>query len=224
MQLPFTSQQFFQVFAAFNQVFLLWIVAWWIVCLGVVAWVAREPGRRSHVLSWLLGALWLWNAIAYHAVFFTRINPAAWLFAAAFGVQAVIFVQAARGRRLEYFQTTGWTRLVGAGLVAYAFAYPFLTMAVGHRYPAAPMFGVPCPTVILTIGALLTCRGGVPGRTAVVPFVWALIGGSAAVLLDVSTDYVLAVAGLCLPVAGIARRRAESNERGITSWLHHDTR
>jgi hypothetical protein len=29
-----------------------------------------------------VGALWLWSAAAYHALLFTRINPAAWVFAA----------------------------------------------------------------------------------------------------------------------------------------------
>lgn len=184
MTLPFTSEQFLQVFAAFNQAFLPLIVLLWLVCLAAVIWVARQPGRRSPALSWVLGVLWLWNAIAYHAWFFSRINPAAWLFAAAFVLQALLLFRAARGEHLDCFEATGWTRLVGSGLVVYAFAYPFLTMAFGHRYPAAPMFGVPCPTAILTIGALLTTRR-IPRVAAVVPLLWAFIGGSAAVLLGV---------------------------------------
>jgi len=54
---------------------------------------------------------------------------------------------------------------------------------------------VPCPTDILTIGALLTSRRRVPAAVAVIPIVWGMIGGSAAVLLAVPTDYVLLGAG-----------------------------
>ena len=86
----------------------------------------------------------------------------------------------------------------GSGLAVYALAYPFLTVAFGHRYPAALTFGVPCPTVILTVGLLLTVRGGVPLILAIVPISWGFIGGSAAVLLNVPTDYVLLGAGALL--------------------------
>jgi hypothetical protein len=34
----------------------------------------------------------------------------------------------------------------------YALVYPLLTVGLTHGYPAAPTFGVLCPTAILTIG------------------------------------------------------------------------
>ena len=144
--------------------------------------------------------------MVYHALFFTRINPAAWLFAGLFLVQAVLFLWAATQRRIEYFTSTGWTRIIGSGLIGYAVLYPFLTIGLGHRYPATPTFGVPCPTDILTIGALLTSRGRVPAGLTVVPAIWAIIGGSAAVLLTVPTDYVLLGAGVLLATLLIRQR------------------
>jgi hypothetical protein len=89
--------------------------------------------------------------------------------------------------------------------MVYSLAYPFLTIAFGHRYPATPTFGVPCPTVILTIGALLTARERVPAGLSLVPILWGFIGGSAAVLLAVKTDYVLLAAGALLLIAVVAR-------------------
>jgi hypothetical protein len=80
-------------------------------------------------------------------------------------------------------------------------------MAFGHRYPAAPTFGVPCPTVILTIGLFLTARGKIPTLLAIVPVLWGFIGGSAAVLLAVPTDYVLLAAGLVLALAAMISLR-----------------
>jgi hypothetical protein len=208
MTLPFTSEQFFGVFAAFNQTFLVLIVALWLVSGAVVLGAVRHPVRRSRTMSLWFAALWLWNAVAYHALFFTRINPAAWIFAALFALQALLFLRIAARSPFEYFSSTGWRRTAGLGLVIYAFAYPFLTMALGHRYPAAPTFGVPCPTAILTIGALLTVRGAVPVVVAIIPILWSFVGGSAAVLLAVPTDFVLLAAGVMLSLTVFRRRAA----------------
>ena len=206
MGLPFTAEQFFGVFADYNRAFIAAAVALWVASVAILAHVSRDPSRRSPRLSLFLGALWLWNALVYHALLFTRINPAAWLFAGLFLVQAVLFVWTATQRRIEYFTSTGWTRIIGRGLIGYALLYPFLTIAFGHKYPAAPTFGVPCPTDILTIGALLTSRRRVPAALAVIPIVWGIIGGSAAVLLAVPTDYVLLGAGALLATLLIGRR------------------
>ena len=40
----------------------------------------------------LLAGHWLWAGLVYHAWFFTAINPAAWLFAALFVAQGVLFI------------------------------------------------------------------------------------------------------------------------------------
>jgi hypothetical protein len=204
--LPFTSDEFSGVFALYNQTFIVVAAALWLASAGMVAFVARDPERRSRTLSLFLAVLWLWNAVAYHALFFTRINPAAWLFAALFVVQAVLFLWTTAGRRIEYFSSIGWRRRIGQGVVAYGLAYPFLTIALGHSYPATPTFGVPCPTAILTIGVLVGARGQVPLALAIVPIVWGFIGGSAAVLLAVPTDYVLLGGGILLTAIMAAQR------------------
>ena len=83
-------------------------------------------------------------------------------------------------------------------MTSYGFVYPLLNIAFGHPYPATPTFGVPCPTAIVTIGLLLTVRGGPPVSLSLIPLVWSVIGGSAAMLLAVWTDYALVVAGIAL--------------------------
>ena len=206
MGLPFTAEQFFDVFAEYNRAFIVAVVGWWVLSAAILAYVADDPSRRSARLSLFLGLLWLWNAVAYHALHFTRINPAAWLFAILFLVQSGLFFRAAARRRVEYFSSVGWTRSVGLGLLGYALLYPFLTIALGHRYPATPTFGVPCPTDILTMGALLTSRGRVPVALALIPIAWGMIGGSAAALLAVPTDFVLLGAGVLLAIWLIAQR------------------
>ena len=49
-------------------------------CESAAVLVAGHRIAGSAVSS----AHWIWSALAYHAAFFTRINPAAWVFAALF--------------------------------------------------------------------------------------------------------------------------------------------
>lgn len=209
-ELPFTVDEFLAVFAAYNRALIIGAAGLWLVAIGVLIRAARRPRRASGALSLFLAALWSWNAVAYHALFFTSINPAAWLFAGAFLLQAILF--AATHRNFEYFSATGLRAATGVALVVYALAYPFLTIASGHTYPATPTFGVPCPTAILTIGVLMTAGAGPPTWLAIIPTLWAFIGGSAAILLGVPTDYVLLAAGLVstlLLVTRFGRSRAD---------------
>jgi hypothetical protein len=67
-------------------------------------------------------------------------------------------------------------------------------------YPRVPTFGVPCPTTILTLGFLLAVRPALPLMTAAVPILWAVIGGSAAILFGVWADLMMPVAAGALLV------------------------
>ena len=86
----------------------------------------------------------------------------------------------------------GWA---GAGLIAYALVgYPLVSLALGHRYPETPTFGLPCPTTIFTIGLLLFAVPPMPRSVLVVPVLWAVVGSTAAFLLGVYQDLGLLVA------------------------------
>jgi hypothetical protein len=76
MGLPFTSDQFFGVFAAYNRAFLPVAVAFWLAGLAVLVLAWRHPSRAGRPLSLYFAALWLWTGLAYHGLLFTRINPA----------------------------------------------------------------------------------------------------------------------------------------------------
>jgi hypothetical protein len=199
--LPFTSDQFFGVFADYNRAVAPIVGALWLTTLLAVAAVRLWPTRFGPGLSYFLAGLWLWNAVAYHAIRFSHINPAAWLFAALFTIQSVLFVWAASHRSVEFFAARGRRAELGLGFIAYGLMYPLLALLTGHDYPATPTFGVPCPTALVTIGLLLGARGAGKTWLSIVPVIWAAIGGSAAVLLDVWPDYALIAGGLVLAVA-----------------------
>ena len=211
--MPFSRDEFLDVFQSYNAA--LWPVALllWIASAGVVAGVLTRASPRIEALTGLLlTVLWGWGALAYHAAYFTAVNPAAWAFASLFVIEAIlVFVFGVLRGRLSFGSARGPVAAVGAGLALFALAYPVVCLVFGETYPRMPTFGVPCPTAILTTGLLLTCRQA-PSVVAVAPFVWSLIGGAGAVLLGVAADYVLLacaslIAGQAL-VSGLHRTTA----------------
>ena len=197
--MPFTSHEFFEVFARYN--LALWpavLGLWMVTAVLVVRYRSRRVSPST--LSLLLAFHWAWSGSVYHAAFFTRVNPAAWLFAVLFVVQAGLFMRA-RGFP-DMPRSTGFTvrEAVGSTLIIYALAYPALNWMQGHAFPGIATFGVPCPTTILTAGLLISYYRVVPWWLAAIPVGWSIVGGSGAWLFSVRADWMLPVAGLCLAV------------------------
>jgi hypothetical protein len=200
MTLPFSADAFFDLFAAYNgklwpAAVLLWIGSAWAFLM-----LLRGRASLSRFPAVLLVLQWMWTAVAYHWLFFTRINPAAWAFGIMFLFEAVLLARYAMRRPLQFARMNSTRGAIAAGIIGYALAYPALAAAGGHVYPRVPTFGVPCPTTILTIGFLLAVRPALPRMTAVVPILWAAIGGSASVLLGVWADLMMPVAAAALLV------------------------
>ncbi len=125
MQLPFTRDQFFDLFVEYNEALWPAVVVLWIASALVVA--VRLSARHPHDrwVSALLVGHWAWSALAYQVALFTRINPAAWLFAALFLGQAVLFFRVGVVQRRLSFAPWGnvWAPLAW-GLIVYSLAYP----------------------------------------------------------------------------------------------------
>jgi len=202
MSLPFTVDAFFGVFARYNEaVWPLVLVLWLAAAIGLIATVRRPGAAASRWMTTLLAVLWAWGGVVYHAAFFAAINPAAWVFALLFVVEAGLLAEIGLRRGgLAFGQAAGVSRIAGIALAAYALAYPGLAALTSHAYPATPTFGVPCPTGLYTIGMLLTLSRPAPIVLAVIPTMWAIVGGSAAVVLDVPVDYVLLASALFVPI------------------------
>ncbi len=205
MQLPFTHEQFLHVFSDYNTV--MWPVALllWLATAGVMWAFYRRRAEVSRAVTLLLAVHWAWSGVVYHLVYFRSINRAAVLFGGLFIFQALLFAWLGLGaRRLRFDPSSAWGR-VGALLVIYALAYPALDLLFGLEYPALPLFAVPCPTTILTAGVLLSAPAQQARWAAVIPLLWAVVGGSAAFVLAIHADQALVFAGVVL-LAYIARR------------------
>jgi hypothetical protein len=214
MQLPFTREQFFDLFVAYNEALWPAAVALWIASAVIVALrlSARHPHDRW--VSALLVGHWAWSALAYHVAFFTRINPVARVFAALFVGQAVLFLRVGVVQRRLSFAPWGnaWAPLAW-GLIAYSLAYPAIN-ALDHRsLLRIPTFGLPCPTTIFTAGVLMLATPRSWGLSTV-PVLWSAIGGSAAFLLGVRADVALPIAGMALAIFSVRRTRPEQLPTG----------
>lgn len=200
MQLPFSEAEFLDLFGAYNAA--LWPAAAILWAVSLAAFVAVLRGSRSHrAVSGLLIAHWAWAGLAYHVAFFARINPAARLFGGLFLLQALLLAWAASRHPVRYAWARTPRHVIGALLATYGLLYPLLAIAFVHPYPRTPTFGVPCPTTLFTTGILMMAAP-LHRSVLVIPLVWSVIGGSAAVLLGVATDFALFVASagllLCL--------------------------
>lgn len=203
MTLPFTTEQFFAVFADYNAA--IWpaqIVAYVMGAAIIIAILARWKYAAPLSLA-VLAVFWAWTGIAYHFYRFAEINMAAYLFCALFVAQAGLLAAAAFGGPHMRIAPPRTVYAIAAwALILYALViYEALGHLSGHGLMKGPMFGVaPCPTAIFTIGVLLLLRG--PGFLAIsiIPAIWSVIGTSAAILLSVPEDLGLA-AGLAVLVA-----------------------
>jgi len=205
MNLPFTREQFLDVFAAYHRSFGLVALLLWITSAAVlVAWWRGRIGSRP--LAALLAFHWLWAGLAYHAWLFTRINPAARLFAALFVLEALLLARAGLARHDLRFEPHGPRPPLAAFFAGAALLYPLLAaLATGDPW-RSPTFGVPCPTVLLTAGVLFAAAPPVPRSVLLIPILWALLAGSAAWQLGMLPDLLLFGAAAVLITAALRPR------------------
>ncbi len=198
MRIPFTAEQFFGVFARYNEAVWPMQVVLTVLAVAVVALLFRPRDYSGRLIAAALAFFWAWMAVVYHFAFFTAINPAAWGFGAfsLAGALWLAWLGVFKGR-LRFSLSGGPRAWAGGLLILFALlVYPLLGFLAGHRYPAMPTFGLPCPTTIFTIGVLLIAAPPVPRSLFIVPVLWSAVGSVAAIQLRVPQDYGLLVAGI----------------------------
>jgi len=216
MRIPFTLEQFLDVFARYNEAIWPAQIGAYVLGALVVALAVVRTRVSDRAVAFLLAASWAFVGGAYHMAYFSRVNPVADVFGAFFLLQAVLFIVAGASGRLTFGFASTPRHAVGLAFIAYAaVVYPLLGLAAGHAYPYAPMFGVtPCPTTIFTFGVLLLADDRVPRWLLPIPLLWSLVGVSAAVQLGFREDLGLVVAGVIGSVL-IASRGATRRAIGV---------
>lgn len=214
MRLPFTSSEFFQVFADYNETVWPAQILLLLVALVATALMFSRARWSDTLISTLLAALWLWMGLVYHLSFFARINPLAYAFAALSIAGAAAFLwHGLYRKRLQFrWRSSGWN-VAGAFLIIFSLAvYPVWTWRTGHTWPAMPTFGLPCPTTLFTIGTLTFLLPPYPRSVLLAPLLWCAIGMQAAFLLDVTPDLSLLAGGtVAVALLAVAGRSRETD-------------
>ncbi|WP_441000126.1 DUF6064 family protein [Fodinibius sp. SL11] len=218
-ELPFTIDQFLQVFSTYNQA--IWPVQLFAYLLGVASLylIAKQKETTDIWVNLILGAFWLWMGGVYHITFFSDINTAAYLFGSLFLLQGVGFLILNGSKvKFTYVFRSDIYGIVGTVFIIYGMLiYPLLGYGMGHIYPQSPVFGVaPCPTTIFTFGLILHTNGKVSTWLLIIPGLWSLIGFSAAFRLTIYEDMGLVVAGI-LGVALLVYRNYKQGGRPVYS-------
>jgi hypothetical protein len=135
--IPFTRDQFLEVFAVYNAA--IWPAQAVAYLLGAVsvALLLREGRSADRLIAANLAAMWLWTGIAYHWLFFTTINGAAILFGTLFVIEGALLLRASLiGDRFRFGFASGPAAWTGIAFILYAAAlYPVVGVAFGHAYP-----------------------------------------------------------------------------------------
>jgi len=192
--MPFTTEQFLETFRHYNLSVWPMPIALYVMGIFAIFFGTRKAPASDKVVSYILAFFWLWMGIAYHLAFFVSINKAAYLFAALFILQGVLFFIAKSKLVFRFHRDIyGFT---GAVLMFYAMVvYPVWGYFNAHVFPASPTFGLPCPTTIFTFGILLWTDKKIPNYLLIIPFAWSVVGFFAAILLGITEDVGLLIAG-----------------------------
>lgn len=221
MRIPFTVEQFMEIFKNYN--LSVWPLQFIFYVLALIAIVLsiKKVSQADKIIAGILAFFWIWMGVVYHMMYFAAINPVAYFFGAAFILQGILFLYTIVYREKVTFQFhSDIYGITGSIFLFFALLlYPVLGYFQGHLYPATPTFGLPCPTTIFTLGLLLWTDKKLPLALLVVPVIWSIIGFSAAFSLGIREDIGLLVSGLLFTILTIFRNKIFREKE--TAWNAH---
>ena len=140
MTLPFTPDEFFDVFAAYNEQVWPFALMLWVLTAYVVVMRTRARPVRPWFIPALLAFHWAWSGLAYHAAFFSKVNPAAWMFAGLFVLEAGLLVwYGVVHHRFQLSRGPFFQQVLSWGLIVYALSYLVIVRAEGRVPEAADL-------------------------------------------------------------------------------------
>jgi Family of unknown function (DUF6064) len=211
--MPFTINDFLGVFKEYNAPVFPFQLILFTSALYIIYLTFSFKKYSNRIISLILTFYWLWIGVVYHMLFFSIINPAANIFGAIFILQGILFLKVGFiDKNMEFEISKNWKTYTGSLFVLYALIiYPVLGYIAGHIYPESPTFGLPCPTVIFTFGILLWAKNKIPIYILIIPFIWSIIGISAAINLGIKEDFGLIAAGLIGSIFIISEKIKDRN-------------
>jgi len=91
MQIPFTAEQFLQVFKQYNETIWPSQIMLYLFALLAVFFSFIKGKHSQKIISTILSLMWIWMGVVYHLLYFSSINKAAYIFGGAFILQEILF-------------------------------------------------------------------------------------------------------------------------------------
>jgi hypothetical protein len=212
--LLFSPHTYYRLFELYNAA--IWPAQILALTLAVAILVLLRAGGagRDRVIAALLAAAWLWVAWAYLLERYDTINWAARYFAIGFAIEALLLIAAGLLLgRLRFRPAASVTSRLGLGLFLFALVLqPLIGPLVGRQWTQLEIFGVaPDPTVVGTLGLLLTAAGRAVWLLLVIPLLWCAV--SSLTLWAMASPDALVVPAAAVFVLLLAASRALSRPR-----------
>ncbi|KLK91747.1 hypothetical protein AA309_18510 [Microvirga vignae] len=216
--LLFSARTYYRLFELYNRA--IWPAQILALLLGlVVLWRLHRAGAwQGSMVTMILAAGWLWTAWAYLLEQYDTINWAARYFAIGFVFEALllIWLGAIQGRRF-FRPYRDWSSR--AGLILFLFALviqPLIGLLVGRDWKQTEIFGIaPDPTVLATLGILLTMDKWPPWGLMIIPLIWCALSGATLWTMGSPDAWVMPVAALIalgLAVSRVLSARGQDQE------------
>lgn len=208
MNIPFTTEQFFQVITDYNITFFPIQIL--IVFLGIICLILIHTGKsyKDKLIGSYIGMLWSWIGIMYHLAFFTSINKAAYIFGILFILQGlVVLYETFRGDKLKFqFKGHAVDYIAYILLIFAIIIYPILLYFLENSIYTTITLGLPCPSTILTFGFFMMTSRNFPKFLLIIPVIWTIIGTSAAFNFGVYPDYMMLIAAIVAVIYLLGRK------------------
>ena len=211
MNIPFTTEEFFQIIEKYNtslfpsQIFIL--------ILGLVAVLLLHNKRalKNKLIGGFLAFLWLWTGLFYHILNFTEINKAAYVFGAIFILQGLFLLYEVfiRGKLVFEFKANFINYLAYFFIWFGLIVYPVLIYALDGSFNQVISLGLPCPTTIITFGFLIITHRSFSKYLLIIPTIWAIIGTGAAINFGVYPDYLMLISAVIADIYLFGRNKAK---------------
>jgi hypothetical protein len=201
----------------------------WYASAAAMVGLAFWPRRLASQLICLLAAAnFVWVGFVYFGVIDSSMGVLdgvinlAWLWAAIFILEAILFVVAGIVRRdLVFAPRWNLSSVLGALFMLYALvAYPIIEMLGGQPLSASPLFGfAPCVTVFFTFGLLLWAQPPAPKYLLLFPLAWALEAAPGNIAMGHVADFPLILVGVITVGLIIWRDRTSSWQTVVAGLL-----
>jgi len=208
MKIPFTTEQFFNVFENYNlTIFPVQIIILLLGFAGLFFLHSKET-YKNKIIGISLGFLWIWIGVVYHLIFFAKINETASVFGGIFILQGILIViNTFINDKLTFTFESKLKDYIGYFFILFGLIiYPFIGYYTEGSISRTISLGLPCPSTIFTLGFFLLTNDKFPKYLLIIPTLWAILGMSAAIQFGVYQDFMLIFAALIANICLIKKK------------------